>query len=332
MTNVGVAIVGCGLVGQRRAKALAGARLLVCMDSDHDRAKALAGQHPGSQHCADLGSALAFPGVDVVVVATTNDSLVPCAIAAVRAGKHVLLEKPGARRVAELDGLIGEVAGMGVKVRVGFNHRFHPAFRKAMEIFRAGGIGNAMMIRGRYGHGGRKGYDREWRARPERSGGGELLDQGVHLIDLSRWFLGEFSKVEGLATTLYWDMKVEDNGYLLLRTDGGKVAFLHASCSEWKNIFSFELYGREGKLQIEGLGGSYGLERLLQYRMLPEMGPPETTTWEFPRGDDSWDMEFAEFIEDIRLGREPDPGLTDARCALTIVEEIYRRSKVDHRA
>ena len=127
-------------------------------------------------------------------------------------------------------------------------------------------------------------------------------------------------------------MPVDDNAFLLLKTAQKQVAFLHASCTEWKNMFSFELYGREGKLQVDGLGGSYGVERLTYYKMLPEMGPPETTSWEYPMGDNSWDVEMAEFLEDIRLGRPPACGLADAAAALDVVDNIYRRSGYDHSA
>jgi predicted dehydrogenase len=214
----------------------------------------------------------------------------------------------------------------GVRVRVGYNHRFHPALQKARELVDAGACGELMMIRGRYGHGGRTGYDREWRANPEFSGGGELIDQGVHLIDLAGWFLGDFTRIEGHATTSFWDMKVDDNAFLSLRTATGQTAWLHASCTEWKNLFSFEIYGRTGKLHIEGLGGSYGVERITFYKMLPEMGPPETTAWEFPRGDRSWELEMAAFLEDIRLSREPQPGLRESIATLRIVEKIYAQS------
>jgi predicted dehydrogenase len=183
-----------------------------------------------------------------------------------------------------------------------------------------------MFVRGRYGHGGRLGYDQEWRADPAISGGGELIDQGVHLIDLARWFLGDFSAVSGFAHTYFWRMPVDDNGFLLLRTPHQQTAFLHVSCTEWKNLFSFEIYGRNAKLHIEGLGGSYGLERLAYYKMLPEMGPPETTIWEYPLADSSWQVEFAEFLEDIRLNRAPAPSLADAQAALVIVEKIYVES------
>src|SRR5262249_24030873 len=152
-------------------------------------------------------------------------------------------------------------------------HRYHPAVRKARELIEAGAVGELMFLRGRYGHGGRIGYHKEWRSNPSISGGGELIDQGVHLIDLSRWFLGDFEKISGIAQTFYWQMPVDDNSFLLLQTGDQKTAFLHCSCTEWKNLFSFELYGRSGKLHIEGLGGSYGPEKLTHYRMLPEMGP-----------------------------------------------------------
>jgi predicted dehydrogenase len=127
-------------------------------------------------------------------------------------------------------------------------------------------------------------------------------------------------------------MPVDDNAFLLLRTADSKTAFLHVSCTEWKNMFSFEIYGRTGKIHISGLGGSYGIERLALYRMLPEMGPPETTVWEYPMADDSWAVEFAEFVADIRNNRVPAAGLKDAHAVLSIVEQIYEASGYDHRS
>jgi len=323
-----VAIVGCGLIGQKRARALAGARLVACADVSGERAEALARAHPGAAASTDWRAAVDRQDVDVAVVATTNDALAEIAGHALAAGKHVLVEKPAARSVAEIDALT-EAGRHGRRlVRVGFNHRYHPALQRARALCESGRLGDLLFVRGRYGHGGRVGYDREWRANPVISGGGELLDQGVHLIDLSRWFLGDFDTVDGFAHTYFWRMPVDDNAFMTLRTPRQQTAFLHVSCTEWKNLFSLEIYGREGKLHVEGLGGSYGPERLTFYRMLPEMGPPETTSWEYVRGDDSWALEFAEFLEDIRLGRTPSAGLADARAALAVVEAIYRRSNV----
>jgi predicted dehydrogenase len=326
LAQMHAAIIGCGLVGRKRAQALAGCHLRVCCDTVVDRAVAMAQSDPNAIALADWRAAVTRPDVDIVLVAATHDMLGPIATVAADAGKHVLIEKPGARRAAELDCVRAAALRSGARIRIGFNHRYHRAFRKAREIFRAGALGKMMFVRARYGHGGRPGYDKEWRAVPAVSGGGELLDQGIHLIDLARWFLGDFQDVQGHVATFFWNMPVEDNGFLLLRTAGGQTAFLHASWTEWKNTFSFELYGRTGKLEIAGLGGSYGVERLTFYRMSPEMGPPETTTWEYPMADDSWEVEFREFLEDIRLGREPSPGLDDAQAALRVIEKVYQES------
>ena len=323
------AIIGCGLIGKKRLAALpAGSQLAVACDTQLPRAEELVRSAKQGRAVADYHEAVTDPKVDAVIVATVNALLSEISAAAIRAGKHVLVEKPAGICPRQIEELIGLATQREVKVRVGFNHRFHPAFLKAREIFESGTLGDLMFIRGRYGHGGRVGYDREWRADPRLAGGGELMDQGVHLIDLSRWFLGDFAKIEGQALTLYWNMPVDDNAFLALRTARGQVAWLHATCTEWKNLFSFEIYGRQGKLHIEGLGGSYGVERLSFYKMLPEMGPPETTVWEFPRGDDSWRLELREFEEDVRLKRKPVPGLLEAKAALEIVEKIYAVSSL----
>jgi predicted dehydrogenase len=250
--------------------------------------------------------------------------------AAISAGMHVLVEKPAARSVGELLDLPSLAAKYNVRVRVGFNHRYHRAFQQARFLVDSGILGPLMFLRARYGHGGRLGLEKEWRAQPRRSGGGELLDQGVHLIDLARWFFGEFVEVNGFAHTYFWDMPVDDNGFMLLKTATKQVAFLHASCTEWKNTFSWELYGRGGKLQVEGLGGSYGVESLTWYKNRAEMGPPETIIWEYPMADNSWTTEMLEFIEDISSGREPAAGLHDAIAALEVVAKIYRDSGYDH--
>lgn len=321
------AVIGCGLIGGKRAKAFPGFQVVALCDVAEERARALARLTPGADVSTDWQSTVRRPDVDAVFVATAHDMLAAIAAEAAGAGKHVLIEKPGARSKRELAAVREAAERTGALVRVGFNHRYHRAFRKAREIFELGALGEMMFIRGRYGHGGRPGYDKEWRAVREKSGGGELVDQGVHLIDLARWFLGDFPEAKGFIGTYFWDMPVEDNGFLLLRNRAGKVASLHATWTEWKNLFSFEIYGRDAKLEISGLGGSYGVERLAYYKMLPEMGPPETTVWEYPMADDSWQAEMNEFVTDIRLQRQPSPGIGDAEAALEIVEKIYREER-----
>ncbi len=324
MSNpVRVALIGCGLIGQKRLNNLPPGSVTVACDLNLDRARRLAAQSPGCLATDSVEQAVTAPNVAAVMIATLNSSLAPIARQALAAGKHVLVEKPGAISVQELDELDAAARKSGALVRVGYNHRYHPACLKALEIFQSGALGPIMFVRGRYGQGGRVGYEKEWRADPKLSGGGELIDQGVHLIDLAGIFLGEFAAVEGHVATYFWKMPVDDNAFLSLRNATGNTAWLQVSCSEWKNLFSLEIYGRDAKLHWEGLGGSYGVERLTYYRMLPQMGPPETTIFEFPRGDESWKLEMQEFFEDIRLNRRPVPGLKEARAALSVVERIY---------
>jgi len=327
----GIGIIGCGLIGRKRANALGGRRLAACADLDRSLAAALAASASDCLATDDWREVVNHDDVAAVIIATPHHMLAEICAGAIDAGCHVLVEKPAARNADELRPLLRLVEEKKVLVRVGFNHRYHRAVQKMREIIDSGALGSLMFLRARYGHGGRVGYDREWRAQPLLSGGGELIDQGVHLIDLARWCLGDFVSIEGIAQTCYWDMPVDDNAFLMLRTAKEQTAFLHASCTEWKNIFSWELSGKNGKVQIDGLGGSYGVERLTWYRMLPQMGPPETTAWEFPMADNSWEVEMNEFFQDIENSRQPVPGLADALAVLDIVDKIYERSGYDHR-
>jgi len=324
-----VGIVGCGLIGKKRAEALTDATLVACADSNVERARALAGK-TGALVSTNYREVTDAKDIELVVIATPHDMLAPVTLAAVRAGKHVLVEKPAARSATELRPVVEEAEKHGALVHVGFNHRYHRAFRKAKELVDAGALGPLMFVRARYGHGGRVGYEKEWRFDAPISGGGELIDQGMHLIDLSRWLLGDFVRVKGAAHTFFWDTKCDDNAFLHLETAQGQVAWLHASASEWKNTFSMEIYGKVGKLHIDGLGGSYGLEKLTWYRMTPEMGPPETSAWEYPMVDDSWTTEMSEVIAEIRARKKPDSTLRDALAALEIVGSIYRDSGHPH--
>lgn len=325
-----IGIIGCGLIGRKRAAALGtGGRLIACTDLNSSRAIDLANGFGGNVY-SNWRDLLGNAEVDLVIIATLHDSLAEITSAAIYAGKHVLVEKPAARSASELIPVIALSQKSNLKVHVGFNHRYHRSLQKAKALVDSGVLGELMFIRARYGHGARVGYEQEWRANPKLSGGGELIDQGPHIIDLSRWFLGDFSETQGFAHTYYWNMPVDDNGFMLLKTPKQQVAFLHASCTEWRNLFSMEIYGKEGKLDMTGLGGSYGLEKLTHYKLLQQMGPPETTTWEYPMADNSWAVEIAEFYDDIKLNREPSSGLNDAYQALKIIDSIYKVSGYDN--
>jgi predicted dehydrogenase len=323
-------ILGCGAVGNKRASALGCHEIVACADADPERASLFARQFPPCQPLATTTSLLELRDIDAVIVCTINSALAPLTRAAVRTGKHVLVEKPAAITSAQLREVRDLAAGSGRVVKVGYNHRYHPALQRAHSIYAEDGVGSLMHIRGRYGHGGRLGYEREWRSDPALAGGGELIDQGTHLIDLARWFAGEFAEVSGHVSTSFWDMPVEDNAFLSLRTAAGQTAWLHASCTEWKNNFSFEVFGQRGKLQVDGLGGSYGVERLTYYRMLPGMGPPETTIWEYPFEDGSWTAELDDFVSAVESRGGHSSTLDDAIATLEIVEMIYRSSGRDY--
>ena len=322
------ALVGCGGAGRKRAASLGGGHsLTIVCDADPSRAASLAAGRGGTEAAEvvpDWRVAVASSGADAVLVATPHHLLAPVAAAAMRAGKPVLVEKPAARSLAEAEELGRLAERCGVVLRVGLNHRYHPAIGKARQLLAEGAIGPPMLVRGRYGHGGRPGYESEWRAVPEIAGGGELVDQGMHLIDLSRWFLGELRTSGSFTRSLFWKMPVEDNAFLFLETASGRAAWLHVSWTEWKNLFSLEVFGRQGKLEVEGLGRSYGPERLTLHRMEPEMGAPETTSWDFPDEDRSWDLELADFVESA-AGR-PGAGATidDAIAAWKVVDAAYR--------
>ena len=189
-------------------------------------------------------------------MATVHDRLAELAEQALAAGAHVLVEKPAGTSVAQIDRLIAAQNASGRLVKVGFNHRFHPGLERAAAEVHSGRHGELMHLRARYGHGGRPGYDREWRADPERSGGGELIDQGMHLLDLSHWLAGPLPLYSALLRTHFWDTPVEDNAALILgeaRSRTAPWAMLHVSWTEWKNLFSLEIYCASAKLQVDGL-------------------------------------------------------------------------------
>lgn len=328
MTDVRIGIVGCGLIGHKRAAALdEGSELVGCFDVSAEATAKLAEQW-GGQACDSLEALLAL-APDVVVVAVTHDQLTPVSIAALEAGAHVLVEKPAGLSSAQIEALQAAADAAGKLVKVGFNHRFHPGLMRAAELARSGAFGEIMHVRGRYGHGGRPGYDREWRAEPARSGGGELIDQGMHLLDLTHWIMGDLPLHSALLRTQFWDTVVDDNAVLVLGERDSRTApwaMLHVTWTEWKNMFSLEIYCRTAKLQVDGLTRSYGPQTLRVYRMSPELGPPEIEEITYPAEDPSWDAEWQHFAAAIREGRSADTllgNLADAHWAWSRVQDAY---------
>ena len=336
-----VAIVGCGLIGHKRAEVIrrsSSDELALAADSDMARAKDVA-QGSACRCASDWQAAVAASDVEAVIVATPNKLLAPITVAALLAGKHVLCEKPPGRSLGEAQQMADAAGKAGRALKIGFNHRHHPAVLRAHELVRQGAIGPLMFLRAVYGHGGRPGYDKEWRADPDLAGGGELLDQGVHIVDLSRWFLGEFAEVYARTSTYYWDLgfypsqdsaegsspraQLEDNAFALLSTSDGKVAQFHTSWTQWKNRFSFEVFGRDGYLRVEGLGGSYGTETLTFGRRKAGSGPPDEEHFEYPGPDLSWQSEWEEFGVAIREGRQPMASGEDAVETMRVTQALH---------
>jgi predicted dehydrogenase len=320
------AVIGCGLIGQKRALAIPDyVELVGCFDEVQSIAESFAVEFK-TKTFSSFQEVLEIQDLSFVVIATSHDSLHSLTIQALNAGKHVFVEKPGAINHVEFEDICEVARKNELKVHVGYNHRYHRALRKASELFNEGSIGEAMFLRGRYGHGGRLGYEKEWRADKLKSGGGELIDQGTHLIDLSIGFLGKLQLDYAATPNYFWNMAVEDNVFMSLRDEGGRIAFLQASCTEWKNMFSLEIYGKKGKLEISGLGRSYGVETLTLYKMLPEMGPPTSETWNYPEPDDSWTTEIGEFIDDIQTGTSKSDNLESSLEVLRVIGDIYSRT------
>ncbi len=319
-----VGIVGCGLIGRKRAEALDGDTLVGCFDVVAQAAAALAADH-GGVACPTLGDLLELRP-DVIIVAATHDQLAPLSIAALEAGAHVLVEKPAGLSARQIDNVATAARAADRRVKVGFNHRFHPAIHRAIIEARSGQHGDVLHMRARYGHGGRRGYDHEWRADVQRSGGGEIVDQGMHLLDLAHWLLGPLPLHDALLRTQFWDTEVDDNAVLVLgerRSREAPWALLHVSWTEWKNLFSMEIYCRTAKLQVDGLVRSYGPQSLRIYRMKPELGPPGLEEQAWPDEDVSWVEEWRHFRGVIADGSAVLGGLEDARFAWSIIDEAY---------
>ena len=182
-----------------------------------------------------------------------------------------------------------------------------------------------MSIRAVYGHGGRIGYEKEWRMNPKLSGGGQLLDQGSHLLDLCYMFLGKLKLEKAILRNYFWTKKVEDNVFLILSGKNKATIFLHTSCTEWKNKFLFEIFFKNAKLEINGLGRSYGKEKLIFYMMKKEMGPPIIKEYLFPPKDLSWKKELEDFGRNIINNTSPNPGINEAIINLKLIKEIYKK-------
>lgn len=273
--------------------------------------------------------------IDAVFICTFNNVLSNYTTKALNAGKHVFCEKPPARTSQELLSVIEVEKNSSLILKYGFNHRYHYSVMEAKKIIDSGSMGKLLWLRGVYGKAGSIDYDKNWRNYREYSGGGILIDQGIHMLDLMRYFSNQdFIHINSFVTTSYWNIEAEDNAFAIMQSDEKVTAMLHSSATQWKHKFLLEMCFEEGYINLDGiLSGtrSYAPEKLVIGRREFEditfaMGKPkETTTWfEY---DDSWKIEVEEFVNAI-LNKSPIKNGTseDAFETLKLVERIYENS------
>jgi len=323
-----VAIIGCGLIGWKRAVSMPSSiNIETVCDTNIVEAERLS-KKVDANFTDDYNDIIKNKSIDIVIICTPNYLIKTIAIQALNSGKHVLSEKPLGKNVEESKE-ITDCANKNNKVLyTGFNHRFHPAILKAKELIDHNRIGDILHIHGHYGHGGRKGMEKEWRMDPALSGGGELLDQGVHLIDLALLFKGTPNSVFGSVGQLVWESEVEDSASFILQYDNNINCLFSVGWIYWKNKFEFSIYGSDAFISITGLGGSYGEEKLVLGTRNLEGGKPEIEIFSFPSResiwkDSSWRKEWEFFTELIGKEKSSDNGYQ----ANLIVDSIYKSNE-----
>ncbi len=307
-------------------------------------------QHPEvrSVKIVDPGLDLSAPGLDGVVlpanekipwsqfdaafVCTPNNVTADLCIEGLRQCGHVFCEKPPGRNWGDFCRISEAAAGIpGHTLVFGFNHRLHPSVQAARALIGKGGLGDVLYIKGTYGKSGGVRYRENWRNNREISGGGILLDQGIHMLDIFQVFLGHLEVVDAVLTDSFWGCGVEDNAFVLLRSENGVPAFLHSSATLWKHTFLTEIGCRDGYVVASGFlsqTGSYGREQLVIGRRQFEdealaLGNPREEIIHFDR-DESWDTEVSEFITAVKEGRAPTHGtLEEARRVMELIRDVY---------
>jgi predicted dehydrogenase len=269
---------------------------------------------------------------DIVFVCTPNHYSPEICIKSMNKNMHVFCEKPPGCDVQDIENIIcAEKQNAGVKLMFGFNHRFHPGIIKAKALVDNGRLGEVVNIRGLYGKSGGVNFANSWRNNKQISGGGILLDQGIHMLDLFRYFCGDFESVKGFISSSFWKFNVEDNAYVILQNKMGQNAFFHSSATMWKHTFKIDITLVEGYITVEGLlskSGSYGREKIIIGKRQFEdeasaVGNPSEEVTHFDK-DLSWDLEVDEFIKCIDQNIPiSNSSSEDALKVMEIIEKAY---------
>jgi predicted dehydrogenase len=330
MTMVRVAIIGAGNIGRIRARLAQhspASRLEFVADLDLARAKDLA-YATGAAATSDWKAAIQSPAVDAVVICTPTKFHAEAIRTSLEAGKDVLCEKPLARSAEEAKAVARLAESNGLVLKTGFNYRYMAHVRKAKEMIDSGALGQLYLLRCRYGHGGCPGYEQRWCTDLDLSGGGALLEQGIHILDLTRYLLGEPSRVLASTSRFFWNFPaVEDNCFLLLRTWESQTAEIHVSWTQWINLFSLEIFGRDGYLHLSGRDGHYGPQNLVWGQRQSNHSRPQEQVFDFSSGNDSWELEWQDFLNAVATRREPMGNVTDGLRAMELVEAAYKSSR-----
>ena len=278
------------------------------------------------------GAPIPWDKTDAVFVCTPNNVTPELCVEGLRRCRRVFCEKPPGRNWEDFCRIADMAAAVpGHTLVFGFNHRLHPSVQAAKSLIGEGGLGEVLYIKGTYGKSGGIRYRESWRTNSDIAGGGILLDQGIHLLDLFHLFLGPLAVVDAVLVDSFWGAGLEDNVFVLLRSEQGVPAFLHSSATLWKHTFRIEIGCRNGYLVASGLlsqTGSYGREQLVIGKRQFEdealaLGNPREEIIHFDR-DESWDKEVNEFLLAAHEGRSATHGtLEDARRVMQIIRDVY---------
>ncbi len=278
------------------------------------------------------GAPIPWEACDAVFICTPNHVTADLCVEALSRCGHVFCEKPPGRNWEDFCRIVEAASRVPAHTLVfGFNHRLHPSVQAAKAILEGGGLGEVLYMRGVYGKSGGLNYRESWRNKPEIAGGGILLDQGIHMLDLFRMFLGPLTVAHAILTDTFWGSGLEDNAFVLLRSAGGVPAFLHSSATMWKHTFRFEIGCRDGYLMGSGFlskTGSYGREQLVIGKRQFEdeafaYGNPREEIIYFDR-DESWEKEMDEFLRAVTERHAATHGtLEDALAVMELIRGVY---------
>lgn len=274
------------------------------------------------------------PELDILFVCLPNNIAAEVTIKGLNKGMHVFCEKPPGKDVADIEAVI-EVENIypDLKLKYGFNHRYHDSVREALRIIKSGELGDIINLRGVYGKSKVIPFSGGWRSQRELAGGGILLDQGIHMLDLMRLFCGEFTDIKSFISNDYWNHDVEDNAYALLKDKKGRVAMLNSSATQWQHKFSLEISLTQGYIELHGIlsgSKSYGEEKIVIGRRDDESdnGQMENRTIKFLQ-DNSWRDEIFEFADAILNNKQISSGTSkDALETMKLVFNIYANDQI----